>query len=391
MTSPTDIFATLPLFDSMMNSNERIIINQGGTSSGKTYTILQLLVYYALSFVNKVITVVGQDIPNLKKGAYRDVKTIIGNSDFCSDKFSFNESDRIVKCVTGSIIEFVSFQNEQDAKSGKRDYLFVNEANGIPYPVYWQLAIRTRKQIFIDYNPTARFWVHDKIIGKPEAKLFITDHRHNTFLSEEEHDKIEGIEDKELHRVYARGKTGRLRGMVYDNYDIVDSMPDNYKGRWLGLDFGYNDPTALVDVRLSGGDLWIDEILFEGKVTNPDISRVVRQNGMASITIIADSAEPKSIEELKRFGLRIEGAKKGNDSIRLGISVLKRYKWHVTRRSTNIRKELANYKWEEGDDGEPTNEPIELFNHSLDAIRYVALNRLFTPSQHKKIFKLGNI
>lgn len=127
--------------------------------------------------------------------------------------------------------------------------------------------------------------------------------------------------------------------MVYDNYDIVDSMPDNYKGRWLGLDFGYNDPTALVDVRLSGGDLWIDEVLFEGKVTNPDISRVVRQNGMASITIIADSAEPKSIEELKRFGLRIEGAKKGNDSIRLGISVLKRYKWHVTRRSTNIRKE----------------------------------------------------
>ena len=157
MKSKVDIFDTLPLFCEMLNSKERIIVNQGGTSSGKTFTTLQLLVYYALSYVNKVITVVGQDIPNLKKGSYRDIKTIINGSEFCADKFTFNESDRIVKCVTGSIIEFSSFQDEQDAKSGKRDYLFVNEANGIPYPVYWQLAIRTRKRIFIDYNPTARF------------------------------------------------------------------------------------------------------------------------------------------------------------------------------------------------------------------------------------------
>lgn len=391
MTSNVDIFDTLPLFDAMLNSKERIIVNQGGTSSGKTYTTLQLLVYYALSYVNKVITVVGQDIPNLKKGAYRDIKNIIASSEFCSDKFTFNESDRIVKCVTGSIIEFASFQNEQDAKSGKRDYLFVNEANGIPYLIYWQLAIRTRKRIFIDYNPTARFWVHEKIIGKPDTRLFITDHRHNSFLSKEEHEKIEGIEDKELFVVYARGKTGKLRGMIYDNYDIVDDMPNEFKGRWLGLDFGFNDPTALIDIRLSGGELWIDEVLYQGGVTNPDIAKLVKSNGLGALTIIADSAEPKSITELKNLGLRVESARKGNDSIRVGIDVLRRYRLHVTRRSVNVRKELANYKWQEGEDGEPTNKPIEIFNHALDAIRYVALNRLFTPPQHSKKYYLGQI
>ena len=391
MTSKVDIFDTLPLFGEMLNSKERIIVNQGGTSSGKTFTTLQLLVYYALSYVNKVITVVGQDIPNLKKGAYRDIKTIINGSEFCADKFTFNESDRIVKCVTGSIIEFSSFQNEQDAKSGKRDYLFVNEANGIPYLIYWQLAIRTRKRIFIDYNPTARFWVHEKILGRPDTRMFITDHRHNSFLSKEEHEKIEGIEDKELFLVYARGKTGRLRGMIYDNYDIVDEMPADYKGRWLGLDFGFNDPTALIDVRLSGGELWIDEVIFQGGVTNPDIANIVKNNGLGALTIIADSAEPKSITELKNLGLRVEGARKGNDSIRVGIDVLRRYRWHVTRRSVNVRKELANYKWQEGADGEPTNKPIEVFNHALDAIRYVALNRLFTPPQHSKKYYLGQI
>ena len=391
MTSNVDIFDTLPLFDEMLQCKERVIIKQGGTSSGNTYTTLQLLVYYALSYVNKVITVVGQDIPNLKKGAYRDIKNIIGGSEFCADKFTFNESDRIVKCVTGSIIEFASFQNEQDAKSGKRDYLFVNEANGIPYLIYWQLAIRTRKRIFIDYNPTSRFWVHEKIIGKPDTRLFITDHRHNSFLSKEEHEKIEGIEDKELFVVYARGKTGKLRGMIYDNYDIVEDMPNAYKGRWLGLDFGFNDPTALIDVRLSGGELWIDEVLYKGGITNPDIAKLVRSNNLAALTIIADSAEPKSITELKNLGLRVESARKGNDSIRVGIDVLRRYRWHVTRSSVNVRKELANYKWQEGADGEPTNKPIEIFNHALDAIRYVALNRLFTPPQHNKKYYLGKI
>ena len=179
--------------------------------------------------------------------------------------------------------------------------------------------------------------------------------------------------------------------MIYNNYDIVDEMPSDYKGRWLGLDFGFNDPTALIDVRLSGGELWIDDVIFLGGVTNPDIAKVVKSNGLGALTIIADSAEPKSITELKNLGLRVEGARKGNDSIRVGIDVLRRYRWHVMRGSVNVRKELANYKWQEGPDGEPTNKPIEVFNHALDAIRYVALNRLFTPPQHAKKYYLGKI
>ncbi len=387
-----EAFKTTTLYDDLKNAKERVLVNQGGTSSGKTYSILQLLITIAIEKANLVITVVGQDIPNLKKGAYRDAKNIIFGNDEIKALFTINESDRIIKAFNGSIIEFSSFQNEQDAKSGKRDYLFINEANGIPYPVYWQLAIRTRKKIFIDYNPTARFWVHDKVLGTPEARRFITDHRHNSFLSQDEHAKIESIDDPELHKVYARGKTGRLRGMVYENYDIVEEAPSTYKARWFGLDFGYNDPTALIDVRLSGGDLWLDEVIFAGGVTNPDIARLLRERSLLGFAIVADSAEPKSIEELRRLGVsHIEPANKGADSIRVGISVLKRYKLHITRRSTNLRKEIANYKWREDANGEPTNEPIDIFNHGLDAVRYVALNKLLTPARNKRIYKLGKI
>ena len=137
--------------------------------------------------------------------------------------------------------------------------------------------------------------------------------------------------------------------------------------------------------------MWINEIHYQGGTTNPDIAKIVKSKGLSGLTIIADSAEPKSITELKNLGLRVESARKGNDSIRLGIDVLRRYRWHVTRGSVNVRKELANYKWQEGPDGEPTNKPIDVFNHALDAIRYVAINRLFTPPQHKKKYILEKI
>ncbi|MEI8204771.1 MAG: phage terminase large subunit, partial [Bacteroidota bacterium] len=198
-----------PLFDILEKATERVLINQGGTSSGKTYTILDLLFVIGTDNENQVITVVGQDIPNLKKGAYRDAKKIWGDSEIYQQKWSKpNETERIFTCTNGSIIEFNSYQDEQDAKSGKRDYLFVNEANGIDYKIYWQLAIRTKKKIFIDYNPTSRFWAHD-LANDKDTRIIISDHRHNIYLTQEQHDRIEGITDKELRKVYARGHTGQ--------------------------------------------------------------------------------------------------------------------------------------------------------------------------------------
>ena len=291
-----------------------------------------------------------------------------------------NEGERIIKCVNGSIIEFSSFKDAQDAKSGKRDYLFINEANGIPYEVYWQLAIRTRKRVFIDYNPSARFWVHDKVLGRDGVRLIISDHRKNYFLTEEEHARIEGIEDKELWKVYARGLTGMITGLVLTNYDIVDALPprEEWKMSARGMDFGFtNDPTAMEHVVMAHGELWIDEEIYSTGLMNPDIAERAKAQGVTSDdVIIADCAEPKSIRELQAAGLWVVPSPKGADSIVSGIDILKRYRLHITRRSRGLISNIQSYKWAEDKDGNLTNKPEDKNNHGIDAVRYVGLARL---------------
>lgn len=368
------------LFKANTAEEVRTYVNQGGTSSGKTYTIMQVLFYYAIKEPYSVTTVVGQDFPNLKVGAYRDAQTIMSQSKYLSEFFTLNKGAHTLTGINGSIIEFNSYQDEQDAKNGKRDRLFVNEANGISYEIYWQLAIRTRKQIWIDYNPSARFWAHSEVIGRKGVKLIISDHRDNAFLSQEEHERIEGIEDPELFKVYARGKTGKLSGLVFPNYDIVDSMPCrvDVKIHGYGLDFGFtNDPTALIEVSLAHGDLWLNQILYSTGMTNPMIATAAKDSGITrKDMIVADSAEPKSIAEIRNEGLYVVPTVKGADSISVGIDILHRYKMHVTRHSTGLIEELNSYKYKKDRDGKQTNEPIDKWNHAIDAVRYFALMKL---------------
>lgn len=375
------------LFKANMKASERVVVNQGGTSSGKTYSIMQVLYVLGMKEAHSVITVCGQDVPNLKKGAYRDAKTILDSSEELRKWYpNVNEGDRLIKCINGSLIEFSSFKDAQDAKSGKRDYLFINEANGISYEVYWQLAIRTRKRIFIDYNPTARFWVHDEVLGREGVRLIISDHRRNLFLSDEEHQRIEGIEDAELWKVYARGLTGMIQGLVLTNWDIVDAMPprEEWKMSALGLDFGFtNDESALEHVVQAHGDLWVDELIYSTGLTNPDIASRAKNQGVGSEQqIIADCAEPKSIRELQAQGLWVTASPKGADSIVSGLDILRRYRIHVTRRSLGIISNMRSYKWANDRDGNMTNKPEDKNNHGIDAIRYVALAKL---SQHREV------
>ena len=371
----------LYLYDLNINSDKRVLVNQGGTSSGKTYSIMQVLFELGYEEPNSIITVVGQDIPNLKVGAYRDAKTIMNSNDLVTDFYpTINEGERIIKCKNGSIIEFKSYADAQDAKSGKRDYLFVNEANGISYDIYWQLAIRTRKKVFIDYNPTSRFWAHDELIGREGVELIISYHKGNRFLSEEEHQRIESIADPELKRVYARGKTGKIEGLVLTNWDIVDSIPPEYEWKMCcyGLDFGFvNDETALEQVVLAHGELWIDEKRYSTGLTNPDIASRAKEQGLTGQQqIVADCAEPKSIRELQGCGLWVTASPKGADSIVSGLDILKRYKIHVTRHSLGILSNLRAYKWSKDKDGNTTNKPEDKNNHGIDAIRYVVLEKL---------------
>jgi len=374
------MFQTSVIFERNYNSVAEVVVNQGGSGAGKTYSIMQVLCLKAIEKSDLVITVVGQDVPNLKSGALRDMQSIVASSpEIQSWIKGYNASDRIFTFHNGSIIEFKSYQDSQDAKSGKRDYFFLNEANGISFEIYSELAMRTKKQVYIDYNPNARFWVHDKLIGKEGTELIISDHRHNPFLPDVIRKKIEALreDDEELWKVYARGMTGKIEGLIYRNWGTIGTIPSDAEIIGMGLDFGFtNDPTACVMVYRYNGELIIDEILYLKGYTNQDISHFFTHSGInKSVPIVADSAEPKSIEELRRMGWRIEGANKGKDSILNGIDILKRFRFNVTSRSANLIKELNAYKWKEKD-GNATNVPIDSFNHGMDALRYLALNKL---------------
>lgn len=365
------------LFKANYEATEEIIINQGGSSSSKTYSILQVLFAKWVSEPNIVITVVGQDIPNLKAGALRDALTIWNSTtELQAVTLDYNKSDRIFTSKYGSIMEFKSFKDSQDAKSGKRDYSFFNEANGIPFDVFTEVRLRTRKQSFIDYNPNAEFWVHEHLIGKPNTKFIRSWHEHNPFLSQVMRDKIEGLKlvDEELWRVYARGLTGKIEGLIFRNHNIVNEIPKDAEFIAAGMDFGFtNDPTTLIECYRYNGELYLNELIFSTGLTNQDIGNKLTALGFdRRRLIIGDSAEPKSIEELRRMGFNIQGATKGADSIRASIDILKRFTINITVTSVNLKKEFMNYKWSEKD----KTQPVDFYNHGIDAVRYIALNRL---------------
>jgi phage terminase large subunit len=375
------MFKTSVIFEKNYSSTAKIVINQGGTSSGKTYSILQCLFLKCIEMApelnNKVVTIVGQDIPNLKSGALRDAQNILNTSPELQKWVqSYNSTERIFTFVNGATMEFKSFDDGQDAKSGKRMFAFFNEANGISKSIFEEIYIRTEKQTFIDYNPNARFWVHDELVPLPESELIISDHRHNPFLSDETRMKIENLKnrDMELWRVYARGMTGKIEGLIFRNWFVVDAIPSHCELVAYGLDWGWNpDPTAMVGVYKGDGQLWVDQLLYTNEKLNTDLIAYLNEIGFDKTQqIIADSSEKKSIEEFRRSGFRIMGVSKPSGSIQYGIDVLKRYQINITKRSKQIIDEFNNYKWDERMGGKP----VDKFNHGIDAIRYVAMTKL---------------
>jgi phage terminase large subunit len=368
------MFKTSPIFEANYQSTAKIVINQGGTSSGKTYSILQVLILKAIENPSATITIVGQDIPNLKSGALRDMQTIVAKSpEIQSWIKAYNASDRIFTFVNDAVMEFKSYDNGQDAKSGKRAFLFLNEVNGIDEEIFHELYMRTTHQTFMDFNPNAKFWVHDKLIGLPEVQLIISDHRHNPFVPDSIRQKIEDLknQDIELWKVYARGLTGKVEGLVFRNWDICQGIPAQAEFIAYALDFGFsNSPTAVSKIFKMDGEIYTQEILYETGLTNQDISdRFLNLAVKKTEIIVADSAEPKSIEELRRLGWRIEPAQ-GKEK-RVMIDIMRRFKIHITANSKNFIREISSYKYK--DDG--SNEPIKKDDHLLDGMMYVGLNK----------------
>lgn len=368
-------------------TNAPIVVHQGGTSSGKTYGILQYLFGVGVQGDPEVITVVAEDVPNLKSGAYRDAKSIWAESDIIRSWYPYlNETDRVFKSITGSVIEFKSFQDEFDARSGKRDRAFFNEANAIKYGIFEQINLRTTKQTIIDFNPSSRFWAHDHLEGREDVEWVVTTFRDNEFLAPQIREKILSYEPtpKNIKRgtaneyrwaVYGMGEVGKLEGLVFPNFKTSNDWPD-YKWRAFGMDFGFtNDPTTLIEIRYAHGELYVKEHIYRKGLTNQDISRLIKELEITD-KIIADSAEPKSIEELKREGVWVLPAQKGKDSILYGIQRMNEYVINVHSTSKNLIEEFSSYIWAKDRSGVSTNKPIDDFNHGIDAIRYALTDKV---------------
>jgi len=367
-----------------------VVVNKGGTRSGKTWSLLQLCYTLITKKDNIMVSVVGETMPFLKRGAMRDFKSIVGED--WQDAW-WNATDKLYTIpTTKSSIEFFSADNEGKVHGSARDYLFLNECYFIPYEIYRQLAVRTRKRIMLDYNPRSRFWVDEYLIGKEDVALIHSTYKDNPHLTPMQVAQIESNQsDSNWWRVYGLGETGSVEGLVYTNWQISQTYPSDYKREFICIDFGFtNDPTAILRVRLSGGELWVDEIAYRTGMLNQDIVRELKEAGVArGAQIVCDSAEQKSIAEINNLGgFRAVPVSKGKGSIVSGITAVQAYKVNVTQRSLGTIDELRNYSWKRDINGSYINEPIDRYNHSLDALRYgvttflMAQRSYSTPRPH---------
>jgi phage terminase large subunit len=365
-----------------LQSTARRIIHQGGQSSGKTVNILCVLATIAAQKKRQRITVTSESLPHLKRGALRDFEDYVYPY-FRPYITNYNKTDHIFYFSTGSKIEFVAFDGEQKARGAKRQYLFVNEANSFDYLTFRQLDSRTDFQTIIDYNPSAPFWAHDKLIGQAGNQLFISDHRDNPFLSHAKHVEIESEIDPELFRVYARGKTGNITGLIYPNWQIIpdEQFPwgEDFFG---GVDYGYtNDPTAGVKIVRLGDSLYVHELFYECGIPAKRLIQHWQDNKFTSRSVVYSEHDDEMITQQRRLSkgnLLILPAKKGTGSINAGIEKLKEFKVFYTASSKNIHEERKRYMWViDPVTGKPTNAPIDQWNHALDAIRYGVYTHYF--------------
>lgn len=377
-------FGVTPVFHWNLNATADIVINQGGTWSSKNWSIAQVLIVIAITTkLDKPITVVGRTLPNLKRGALRDFEDIINNSKLFQSKIKkFNKTDKVYTFDNGSKIEFFSVEDYQKAKDGKRAYLYINEANGIPYSVAKQLINRTSKRVFIDFNPDIKFWAHTEYHENSDfdTELFISNcFDHNQFTPEKMKRLIlaDCAKDSNYKRVYGYGLTGKVKGLVFPKCYSHTAMQRPLKKHAYGLDFGFtNDPSVLVECGLSRGEFWGECLLYETGMTNKDLSQVFDANGLTKQDeIYADSASPKDIQELKNYGWNVIGAKKGQGSINASINKLKEYTLNVV--GADWVDESNRYKWKvHSKDGTKLNIPIDKHNHCWDAARYYAMGKL---------------
>jgi phage terminase large subunit len=380
------MFKRTTSINKILSLNGRIKIIQGGTSAGKTFGILPILIDKCAKEKGLEVSVVAETIPHLRRGALKDfLKIMRWTNRYFDDRF--NKTLLRYDFANGSSIEFFSADDASKLRGARRDILYINECNNVTFEAYNELAIRTKKEVYLDFNPANEFWVHKELKDEPDTDFIILTYKDNEALDESIVSQIEKNRDKAATssywanwwRVYGLGEVGSLEGVVFTNWKEIDTIPNEAKLIGIGLDFGYtNDPTAAIEIYNYNGTRIINELVYRTGMVNSDIAKILP----SGVIIYADSSEPKSIEEIRRQGKTIKGVTKGADSINYGIDVMQRQDYLVTKQSTNLIKELRSYCWDTDKQGQRMRRPIDHYNHAIDALRYHEMEALGLKSNY---------
>jgi phage terminase large subunit len=361
-----------------------VICNEGGSRSSKSYSVVQLLIHIAISKPNTRVSMVSHSLPHIKRGVYRDFKSILEQWNIWDEK-DFRYTDFIYTFKNGSYIELFGLEDPDKAKGPARDILFVNEANLISKALFDQLLIRTTGQVFLDWNPADFIsWVYD-IADNPMNKRIHSTYLNNiSNLSESQIRNIEqykDLPDDFMWKVYGLGERGSAKEIIYTQWKQYDQAPDG--DVFYGLDFGYVHPAALIKVTHYEGQNYFEEIVYQSGLTLSDLSRLIKEKLPERATIYADAAEPKSIEELYRQGFNIKPAQK---DVWAGIVKMKSYPINLHYNSKNLRREFMSYKWKKDKNDNVIEEPVKANDDLMDACRYAVFTHLTKPKFEISVF-----
>ena len=369
------------VYKHLVNSDKKIVVEQGGTRSGKTYNIILWIIFeYCARNRDKVITICRKSFPSLRATVLRDFMGILQANNLYSEKFHNKSNSEYY--LFGNLVEFVSLDQPQKIRGRKRDMLFINEGNELFFEDWQQLIFRTRERIVLDFNPSDEYhWIYDKVLTREDCDFHRTTYLDNPFIEESIKLEIERLRDtdEQYWQIYGLGERASSRSTVF-RYNEVSNIPEDAELVAYGMDFGYtNDPTTLVSVYTKEHNLYVKEHLYRTAMTTSDIHKFLLDEDLDSKPIYADSAEPRLIAELRRMGHNIFPSLKGRDSVNAGIDLLKRYKINILSTSSNAIMEFRNYKWKEDKAGTLLNIPVDTFNHIIDPCRYATYSILSKP------------